>query len=133
MEIFCTQSQCDKLGVSSAILNSDIYIIDSHLISANKLSDTFLQGDTTLEQAEAKLPAIQNSSLYKEMISELKRSGEGLQKIVADYQLKRLPAFVCKRQNLTTQLIDVAVVYGGSYANASSVCTRWVNGGSNES
>jgi hypothetical protein len=129
LEVFCTQSQCEKIGVSSSLLNVDVYIIDSHLITANKLSETYLKGDTTLEQAEAKLPAIQNSILYNEMISQLKRSGEGLQKIVSEYQLKRLPAFVCKRQNVTTGHINIAVVYGGSYTTASSTCSHWVNGG----
>lgn len=128
LEVFCTQSQCEQIGVSSALLNVDVYIIDSHLISANKLSETFLKGDTTLEQAEAKLPAIQSSALYKEMITQLKRSGEGLQKIVADYQLKRLPAFVCKRQNVHTGQVEIAAVYGGSYATATERCTSWIFG-----
>ncbi|MEH6454897.1 MAG: hypothetical protein V7749_01115 [Cocleimonas sp.] len=127
IEVFCTYSQCKDLGlVSVKPINTQIYILDAHLVYADKINKGQLKGVTSLESAKLMLPKIERTENYKKMVIGLKESGTGINKVVNDYKLDKLPAFVCHPLIRTTvNEFEFGVIYGGSFQKASALCTKW--------
>jgi hypothetical protein len=128
MEVFCTYGQCKDLGLlGTKPINTDVYIIDSQLFYAEKINAEQLNGVTSLDDAKALLPKIEKSDDYKKMIDGLKRSGAGINKIVNDYKLEKLPAYVCHPLVKTVENeLEFGVIYGGSFKKASVLCSQWI-------
>lgn len=132
MEVFCTKFQCEKMGLKIVPSNTVVYVVDAHLRTADKINSTYMRGVKTLAQAEAIIPELEKTTLYQQMISQMKSAGEGLQKVIRDYDLKKLPAFVCHREALGTGVKEQAVIYGGNFKRAENTCSLWVARGRHE-
>ena len=120
IEIFCTKQQCKQLGLSTPLLNTTIFVLDKHLISAEEINETVLKGVVNPDEARQKL---KNNPKFNKMVEDLKQAGIGLQKFVSEYKLKKLPAFVCIKSK--SDQFRKGVIYGGNFQSASSLCTNW--------
>lgn len=123
MEVFCTKSQCDAMAIPAY---ETVYVMDGHRVSEAELSSKYFGNVKSAEEGLKVWQRVQKTSDYTALVEAAQNAGEGLQKLLMDYKLESLPAFVCART--TERGLEKGVVYGGRYANAVQQCSAWARG-----
>lgn len=122
-EVFCLHDQCQSLSIPADIKK---YVIDEHRKVEDKINAKYLKDAKTESEGLAAWQQIQKGPEFQELAAAATQAGEGMQKILMDYKLEKIPAFVCHRSlNGSNQ---VGVVYGGTYLSAIQLCTQWIRG-----
>lgn len=122
LDVYCTSQQVSAVGLTG-VDPSRIFIIDAHKVAEERLNKKFLAHVKSIEEAEDIWPQIQGSPEFRTMVDSGERAGMAIKKILVDYRLDYLPAFVCTKQS--NDAVATGVIYGGTYSNAHTECGQW--------
>lgn len=123
LDVYCTSQQVPALGLTG-VDPSKIFIVDAHKVAEEQLNSKYLRNVKSIEEAQKIWPLIESSPEFRSMVDSGERAGLAIKKILADYRLDYLPAFVCTKQN--NDSATIGVIYGGTYSNALTECGQWV-------
>ncbi len=122
-EVFCLHDECSSLSIPGTVKT---YVLDGHRKVEDKINAKYLQGAKNEREGLAAWQLIQKGPEFIELVDAATLAGEAMQKVMLDYKLKKIPAFICRRS--LNNIPQIGIVYGGTYPTAVQSCTQWIRG-----